>query len=110
VREKLHTLNHRGRFFQVAGPLNIGRSPQGQPVIFQAGSSDAGIKLAGKYADAVFTHSPSLEETRAFTNQVKAAAVARSSRVGALRRNMSTAHAAIRRACRRAEAMPGVVK
>ena len=75
-REKLHTLNHKGRFFQVAGPLNIGRSPQGQPVIFQAGSSDAGIKLAGKYADAVFTHSPSLEETRAFTNQVKAAAVA----------------------------------
>jgi len=76
VREKLHTLNHKGRFFQVAGPINIGRSPQGQPVIFQAGSSDAGIKLAGKYADAVFTHSPSLEETRAFTSQVKASAVA----------------------------------
>ena len=76
VREKLHTLNHKGRFFQVAGPINIGRSPQGQPVIFQAGSSDAGIKLAGKYADAVFTHSPSLEETRAFTFQVKASAVA----------------------------------
>ena len=75
-RDKLHTLNHKGRFFQVAGPLNIGRSPQGQPMIFQAGPSDAGIKLAGKYADAVFTHSPSLEETRAFTNQVKAAAVA----------------------------------
>ncbi len=47
------------------GPLNIQRSPQGQPVIFQAGSSDDGIALAGKYADAVFTHSPSLEETRA---------------------------------------------
>ena len=75
-RQKLHTLNHKGRFFQVAGPLNIGRSPQGQPVIFQAGSSDAGIKLAGKYADAVFTHSPSLEETRTFLNQVKASAVA----------------------------------
>jgi FMN-dependent oxidoreductase (nitrilotriacetate monooxygenase family) len=75
-KEKLHTLNHKGRFFQVAGPLNIGRSPQGQPVIFQAGSSDAGIKLAGKYADAVFTHSPSLEETRTFLNQVKASAVA----------------------------------
>ena len=75
-KEKLHTLNHKGRFFEVAGPLNIGRSPQGQTVIFQAGSSDAGIKLAGKYADAVFTHSPSLEETRAFTNQVKASAVA----------------------------------
>ncbi|WP_062482170.1 LLM class flavin-dependent oxidoreductase [Variovorax boronicumulans] len=75
-RDKLHTLDHKGRFFQVAGPLNIQRSPQGQPVIFQAGSSDAGIGLAGKYADAVFTHSPSLEDTRAFLKQVKASAVA----------------------------------
>ena len=74
-RDKLHTLNHKGRFFQVAGPLNIGRSPQGQPVIFQAGSSDAGIDLAGKYADAVFTHSPSVEETRSFLRKVKASAV-----------------------------------
>lgn len=75
-RDKLHTLDHKGRFFEVAGPLNIQRSPQGQPVIFQAGSSDAGIGLAGKYADAVFTHSPSLEETRQFLRQVKASAVA----------------------------------
>ena len=75
-RDKLHRLDHKGRFFQVEGPLNIQRSAQGQPVIFQAGSSDDGVKLAGKYADAVFTHSPSLEETRAFTRQVKASAVA----------------------------------
>ncbi|VWB30241.1 monooxygenase [Burkholderia pseudomultivorans] len=74
-RAKLHTLDHRGRFFQVAGPLNIQRSPQGQPVIFQAGSSDAGIGLAGKYADAVFTHSPSLDETAAFAQRVKQSAV-----------------------------------
>lgn len=74
--DKLHTLNHKGRFFQVAGPLNAPRSKQGQPVIFQAGSSEAGIGLAGKYADAVFTHSPSIEETRAFTNRVKDAAQA----------------------------------
>ncbi|ASL42129.1 Putative monooxygenase MoxC [Burkholderia sp. AD24] len=73
--EKLHTLDHKGRFFQVAGPLNIQRSPQGQPVIFQAGSSDSGIALAGKYADAVFTHSPSLEETRDFAQQVRQSAV-----------------------------------
>ena len=74
-REKLHTLNHKGRFFEVAGPINIQRSPQGQPVIFQAGSSDSGIALAGKYADAVFTHSPSLEETRAFAESVRQSAV-----------------------------------
>ncbi|MEX3957450.1 LLM class flavin-dependent oxidoreductase [Trinickia sp. EG282A] len=74
-RDKLHTLNHEGKFFQVAGPLNIQRSPQGQPVIFQAGSSDAGIALAGKYADAVFTHSPSLEENREFRERVRQSAV-----------------------------------
>jgi len=81
-REKLHALDHKGRFFQVAGPLNIQRSPQGQPVIFQAGSSDAGVGLAGKYADAVFTHSPSIEETRAFLKQVKASAVAHGRQAG----------------------------
>ncbi|QTO23188.1 LLM class flavin-dependent oxidoreductase [Burkholderia seminalis] len=75
-RDKLHTLNHQGRFFNVAGPLNIQRSPQGQPVIFQAGSSDAGIALAGKYADAVFTHAPSLDETREFAERVRDSAVA----------------------------------
>lgn len=74
--EKLHTLGHKGRFFQVEGPLNIQRSAQGQPVIFQAGSSDAGIGLAGKHADAVFTNSVSLEENRTFLRRVKQSAVA----------------------------------
>ncbi|WP_321863157.1 LLM class flavin-dependent oxidoreductase [Burkholderia cenocepacia] len=74
--DKLHTLDHKGRFFNVAGPLNIQRSPQGQPVIFQAGSSDAGIALAGKYADAVFTHAPSLDETREFAERVRDSAEA----------------------------------
>ncbi|WP_024901151.1 NtaA/DmoA family FMN-dependent monooxygenase, partial [Burkholderia mallei] len=54
--DKLHRLDHRGRFFSVEGPLNIRRSPQGQPVIFQAGSSDDGIDLAGRSADAVFSN------------------------------------------------------
>lgn len=75
-RDKLHRLDHKGTHFQVEGPLNIQRSAQGQPVIFQAGSSDDGVKLAGKYADAVFTHSPSLKETRAFRDQVRASALA----------------------------------
>jgi len=74
-RDKLHTLNHKGKFFEVAGPINIQRSPQGQPVIFQAGASESGVALAGKYADAVFTHSPSLEETRAFSESVRQSAV-----------------------------------
>jgi len=75
-RDKLHRLDHKGRFFQVEGPLNSQRSPQGQPVIFQAGSSEDGVALAGKYADAVFTNSPSFETTRTFRSQVRASAVA----------------------------------
>lgn len=75
-REKLHTLGHKGRFFQVEGPLNIQRSPQGQPVIFQAGSSDAGIGLAGKHADAVFTNGVSLDDNQTFSRRVKQAAIA----------------------------------
>lgn len=72
----LHTLNHKGRFFQVAGPLNAPRSAQGQPVIFQAGASDAGIGLAGKYADGVFMNPMSKDETASFTARLKDAAQA----------------------------------
>jgi len=75
-RTKLHTLGHKGRFFSVEGPLNIQRSAQGQPVIFQAGSSEAGIGLAGKHADAVFTNSVSLAENQTFLKRVKQSAVA----------------------------------
>lgn len=69
-------LNHKGRFFQVEGPLNISRSPQGQPVIFQAGTSDSGIGLAGKYADAVFAGPNGFDEASTYYKQIKASAVA----------------------------------
>lgn len=69
--EKLHTLHHKGEYFSVRGPLNIARSKQGQPVIFQAGSSDAGIRLAAKDADAIFTHGASIEKAQQFYKKVK---------------------------------------
>ena len=53
--DKLHRLDHRGEFFTVRGPLNIARPPQGRPVLFQAGASEAGRALAGATAEAVFT-------------------------------------------------------
>jgi len=74
--QKLHRLNHQGKFFSVEGPLNIQRSPQGEPVIFQAGASETGIGFAGRNAEAVFTHIGSLQESRHYYNQVKAAALA----------------------------------
>lgn len=68
---KLHTLDHHGDFFQVAGPLNIGRTPQGRPIIFQAGASDDGKKLAARHADAIFTHHETLEAAQEFYRDVK---------------------------------------
>jgi FMN-dependent oxidoreductase (nitrilotriacetate monooxygenase family) len=54
-RERIRPINHRGAFYSVAGPLNLPRSPQGRPVLVQAGSSDTGRRFAARYADAVFT-------------------------------------------------------
>ncbi|TNV22554.1 LLM class flavin-dependent oxidoreductase [Buttiauxella sp. B2] len=68
---KLNTLDHRGDFFQVAGPLNISRTPQGRPIIFQAGASDDGKKIAARHADAIFTHHEFIEEAQHFYRDVK---------------------------------------
>ncbi|GFZ97053.1 monooxygenase [Paenibacillus marchantiophytorum] len=72
--EKMHRLDHKGEHFAVQGPLNIGRSPQGYPVVFQAGSSEAGRELAAKGADAVFTGMggvKTVEESKRFYDDVK---------------------------------------
>jgi FMN-dependent oxidoreductase (nitrilotriacetate monooxygenase family) len=74
--DKLHQLNHRGEFFSVQGPLNIGRSKQGRPLIFQAGSSEAGKDLAAREADAIFTGHPTLSAAREFYQDVKNRALA----------------------------------
>jgi len=73
---KMHTLNHVGKYFKVKGPLNIARSPQGAPIVFEAGDSDAAINLAAKGADAMFTATPSLPAARALYQRVKQEAVA----------------------------------
>jgi FMN-dependent oxidoreductase (nitrilotriacetate monooxygenase family) len=70
---KVRVLDHRGEHFEVRGPLNVGRSPQGSPVLVQAGSSPAGIDLAARFAEAVFTAQRSLEEGQAFYRELKSA-------------------------------------
>lgn len=72
--DRLHRLDHKGEFFQVRGPLNIKRSPQGQPVIFQAGASDDGRNFAAKRADAIFAAAPTLADGQAYYRDVKARA------------------------------------
>jgi len=72
-----HALGHNGDHFQVAGPLNVSRSPQGQPVIFQAGDSEQGRDLGAAIGEGIFTHSPSIEQARAFYNDIKTRAIAK---------------------------------
>jgi FMN-dependent oxidoreductase (nitrilotriacetate monooxygenase family) len=72
-----HALNHRGEHFQVAGPLNVSRSPQGQPVIFQAGDSEQGRDLGAEIAEGIFTFGPSLEAAQAFYRDLKRRAAAK---------------------------------
>ena len=70
--EKMHVLDHKGKYFSVRGPLNIARPVQGWPVIVQAGASDAGRQLAAETAEAVFTSNTDLAAGQAFYADVKA--------------------------------------
>ncbi len=73
--EKMHFLCHEGTFFKVRGPLTMGRSPQGRPVIFQAGSSEPGRELAARTADVVFTLQTDIAGSRAFREDMRRRAV-----------------------------------
>ncbi|MFF1416290.1 LLM class flavin-dependent oxidoreductase [Streptomyces sp. NPDC058280] len=68
---KLHALDHVGEHFKVAGPLNISRSPQGQPVIFQAGVSDEGRDLAAQVAEGIYAPGGSLRQAQEYYADVK---------------------------------------
>jgi alkanesulfonate monooxygenase len=68
---KMHVLDHKGKYLNVSGPLNIGRPVQGYPVIVQAGASDAGRQLAAETAEAVFTSQADLATGQGFYADVK---------------------------------------
>lgn len=74
--DKLHRLDHRGEHFSVRGPLTIHRSPQGRPVIVQAGQSEEGRALAARTAEVIFTVQQSFEDARAFYTDIKSRAAA----------------------------------
>lgn len=74
--DRIRAIDHAGEHFRVAGPLEVPRSPQGRPVIFQAGSSEAGTALAARHADVVFTAQPGLDGARAFRSRLRAQAAA----------------------------------
>lgn len=70
-RDKVHAIDHAGTHFSVKGPLTVPRSPQGRPVLVQAGASEGGKALAARSADAVFTAQTTLEDGRAFYVEMK---------------------------------------
>jgi alkanesulfonate monooxygenase len=69
--EQMHVLNHRGEHFQVRGPLNVARPPQGYPLIVQAGASRDGQDFAAQTAEVVFTAQSVLEDAQAFYRSLK---------------------------------------
>jgi alkanesulfonate monooxygenase len=69
--DKLHPLNHKGEYFTVRGPLNVPRTPQGRPVIVQAGGSQDMIKVAAEFGEAIFCAPLTLEAAQTFYADLK---------------------------------------
>jgi FMN-dependent oxidoreductase (nitrilotriacetate monooxygenase family) len=61
---KVHPLDHEGTWFRVRGPLTVPRSPQGRPVLLQAGSSGRGRDFAARWAELIFTGDPNVDVAR----------------------------------------------
>ena len=73
---KLHYTDHKGEHFKVRGPLNVSRSPQGHPVIVQAGQSEDGRALAASTAEVIFTAHQRLDTAQEFYRDIKVRAAA----------------------------------
>jgi FMN-dependent oxidoreductase (nitrilotriacetate monooxygenase family) len=72
---KLHPPLHKGKHFAVRGPLNSARTPQGRPIIVQAGASEAGLEMGAKHADVVYSSAFTLAKAQAFYSDMKARVV-----------------------------------
>jgi FMN-dependent oxidoreductase (nitrilotriacetate monooxygenase family) len=68
---RIHPVDFAGEYFRVRGPLNVPRSPQGRPLLVQAGSSQDGRDFAARYAEAVFTAQQTLAEAQSFYADLK---------------------------------------
>ena len=67
---QISAVNHTGRHFNIAGPLNVPRSPQGHPVLVQAGASADGKAFAARYAEVIFTSHPSIDSAIALRREM----------------------------------------
>lgn len=69
--ERVRKINHHGQHFLVDGPLTVPRPPQGNPVLIQAGASDEGRALAGKYAEAIYAVAYDLPSAQAYYSSIR---------------------------------------
>ena len=69
--DRVRKLDHQGKHFSVEGPINLPRTPQGRPIIVQAGSSDQGQEIAAKHADVIYAASQTIEEALGYYHSVK---------------------------------------
>jgi FMN-dependent oxidoreductase (nitrilotriacetate monooxygenase family) len=69
--DRIHRVDYQGRYYQVRGPLNVPRSPQGRPLLVQAGSSQDGREFAARYAEAIFTAQQTLADGQEFYADIK---------------------------------------
>jgi len=69
--DKLHALDHKGEYFSVKGPLTVGRSAQGHPVLVQAGQSEDGQEFAARFAEVVFTVQQDMDDARAYYSDIR---------------------------------------
>src|SRR5260221_8003543 len=72
--ERLHVLDHKGKYFKVRGPLNIARPVQGWPLIVQAGASDSGRQLAAETAEMIFSPGGPIGDCPSHFNDIKSRA------------------------------------
>lgn len=70
--DRIHGLKRKGQFYNVAGPLDMDRSPQGRPIVVQAGASGPGKAFSARFADCVFTVAASIDDAKAFYREMKA--------------------------------------
>lgn len=73
---KFHRIDYKGQHFHVQGPLNIPPLPQGRPVQFQAGQSEAGVTVGARFAEVVYTSQPRLQDAIAFATELRRRATA----------------------------------
>ncbi len=72
---RVHRIDHSGKWFNVRGPLNVSRPPQGRPVFIQAGASDRGRDFAARWAEVIFVTPGLIDVAVEFRNDLRARAV-----------------------------------